>query len=97
MAEADLENAEKMVWRIDVPSLKKTIFVDVYRVRHSSGVLLLLIDPLRLLVEVCGFTPTANVSNKLTKLLERCVELKEVRAVHPRRYFGRGSGCVVGI
>ena len=73
-----MENAEKTVWRIDLSDLKKPIFVDAFLVRHSSGARLLLIDPVRLLVEVCGFKAGTNVSDKLTKLLIRCPELKEV-------------------
>ena len=77
LAEADLANAKKTVWRIELQHLKKPIFVDAYLVRHSSGVRLLFIDPSRLLMEVCCFAPGTNVSDKLTKILIRCPELEE--------------------
>ena len=73
-----MENAEKTVWRIDVPGLKTPIFVDAYLAHHSSGVLMLLIDPNRLLMEVCCFAPGTNISKKLTQILDRCPDLKEV-------------------
>ena len=73
-----MENAEKTVWRIDLPGLKKPIFVDAYLVRRSSGVRLLLIDPNRLLMEVCCFKPGTNVSVKVTEVLARCTELHAV-------------------
>ena len=73
-----MENAEKTVWRIDLSGLKKPIFVDAFLVRHSSGARLLLIDPVRLLMEVCGFAPGTNVARKVNAVLERCPELKTV-------------------
>jgi hypothetical protein len=77
LSESDLENAEKTVWTIKLP--KRTIHIDAYLVRTASGVRVLLVDPNRLLAEVCCFKPTTNVAVKVSEVLVRCPQLEKVR------------------